>query len=159
MTFWNKIIIGSVVIILAILLGFILNMYFTKPQTITNPVPVFLKGKDSIVVKHHYHFIKDTSKAEVRNDTAKAVFNTTKIFDKDTLRLETKVGYSLLDSAFNINQYFDFINTKEMRVDTIKITVPYEKIVYKDILFYEEPFFVFLVGLLSGLSIILFGGG
>ena len=44
MTF-NKYIVGGIVIILAILLGFLGGLYLKKPQVITNPVPVYIKGK------------------------------------------------------------------------------------------------------------------
>ena len=156
---FNKWIVGVVVIVISITLGFVLCLWLNKPQVINNPVPIYIQGKDSLVIEKHYYAIHDTIEADIKDDTAKAVFNTERIFDKDTLKVETQIRYTLLDSAFSINQYFDFINTKEFRVDTLKIEVPTEVMVYKEIPIWESPYISFVLGLITAVTIFLLSGG
>lgn len=155
----TKFILGATVILLAVAFGFMLAMYLTKPKIISNPIPVYIKGKDSTVVNNFYYFIKDTSKAEVANDTARTKFYAEKIFDKDTIKSSTHISYSILDSSFAIDQYFDYVKTKEFRVDTIKTEVPYHVEVEKDLMFYENPYFNFIAGIISAVIIFFLSGG
>ena len=156
---WNKWIVGIVILLLAIGFGFMGGIYIKKPIIINNPVPIYIKGKDSLIVKKYYYAVHDTAKAEVKQEKAYGNFYNEKVFDKDTIKIKTNVEYSLLDSNFNFYQFVDLIHTKSYRIDTLLIKVPTEKIVYQEVPFWQKPFFVFLVGLISGLSIILFGGG
>ena len=156
---YNKWIIGAIVLLLAIALGFIGGLYLKKPVTVTNPIPVYIQGKDSIVIEKHYYAIHDTVEAVVTDTIVAGNFYNEKVFDKDTIKINTTVKYNIPNSNFSFYQYVDLTHAKEMRIDTIKIDIPVEKVVYKDVPFYKEPFFVFLVGLLSGIAILLFGGG
>lgn len=155
----TKFILGVAAVILIAALGFIFALYVTKPQIITQPVPILTPGKDSLIVKHYYHTIHDTIKAEVKNDTASTSIYREQIFDKDTIKSKTDIRYVLSDSTFDINQSFDYVKTKEYRVDTLKIEIPVPTPVEVDQYFFEKPYFNFIAGVLITITIFFLSGG
>ena len=155
---FNKWIIAGIIIVLSILLGFLGGIYLKKPQVITNPVPVYIQGKDSIITKHYYHSVKDTSKAEVKDEVAYGNFYNEKTFDDDTVKIITNVEYHLPDSNFNFFQYIDLVKSSKLRVDTLLIKVPTDKVIYKDVPIWESPYINFVLGLIAAITIFLLGG-
>lgn len=155
MTF-NKWIVGIVILLLAVGFGFVIRVATEKPAIVNNPVLVYVKGDTVKVIEKHYYAVHDSAKAEVKNDTAKATFYNTKVFEGgDTIKTKTFIEYALYDSTFSVEQYMDFAKVREFRIDTIKIEVPTEKIVYAEIPFYKEPLFVYIAGILTVLLTIL----
>lgn len=147
----------SIAIILAMAIGALLMLYFQKPSIVTNPVPVYIQGKDSIIIKEYHHYHKEETKAEVNNDTARTTILGTYITDEqDTLRYKTHVEYLLLDSAFSVAHDFNLIKAKPFRVDTLKITIPVETV--KPYEWYQEPYLHFGLGVLVSLLLVLLGG-
>jgi len=155
----NKYIILGVSLLLTFALGFIGGLYLKKPQIISNPVPIYVKGKDSLVIEKHYYIVHDTVKAEVKDEVAYGSFNTTKVIDKDTIKIKSNVRYSLSDSTFNLDQFIDLVHVKEMRTDTIKIKVPIEKIVYKDVPIWKKPLVMYVSGIITAILIFFLSGG
>jgi len=168
----NKYIILGVSLLLTFALGFIGGLYLKKPQIISNPVPIYVKGKDSLVIEKHYYIVHDTVKviekhffkvteyvkAEVKDDTASTTIQTEKVFDSDTLKHKIEIKYSVLDSTFNVNQSFDLVHVKEFVTDTIKIQVPTEKIIYKDTTIWEKPYVNFIFGVIVSVLIFFLSG-
>jgi len=152
----QKYILGAVAIVLAIALGYFISLYINKPTPV-EPEIIRIPGDTVRVVEKHFYAVHDTIKVEVKNDTAKTVFNSERYFDRDTIRVKTDIKYIIPDSAFNINQSIDFIKAREFVTDTIRITIPYEKLVYKDIPFYEEPLFMYVTGVITAIIIFLIG--
>lgn len=155
----TKLVLGATVILLAAAFGFVLSLYLTKPTIITNPIPVYIEGRDSVIVKHQYHIIYDTTKAEVKNDTATTLVYKEQVFERDTIKSKTDIKYIIPDSTFVVSQSFDYIKTKEVRVDTVKLTIPYETVIERDIPFYKEPYFNFITGVLATLVLFFLTGG
>jgi len=155
----NKYIILGVSLLLTFALGFIGGLYLKKPQIISNPVPIYVKGKDSLVIEKHYYIVHDTVKAEVKDEVAYGSFNTAKVIDKDTIKIKSDVRYSLSDSTFNLDQFIDLVHVKEIRIDTIKIKVPIEKIVYKDVPIWKKPLVMYVSGIITAILIFFLSGG
>lgn len=147
----------AAVIILSAAFGYMLSKSLSKPVIIQTDVPVLVQGKDSVIIKKYYYAVHDTIEAVVKNDTAKTSFSIEKVFDKDTLRSKTDIKYSVLDSSFNIDQSFDLIHTKDFRVDTLKLKIPYP--VEKDLSFFEEPYVNFILGVIASVAIFFLSGG
>ena len=155
----NKWIIGAIIVISLIALGFVLHLWLAKPVVITNTVTEYIKGKDSLVIEKHYYIVHDTVKAEVKDEVAYGSFNTAKVIDKDTIKIKSDVRYSLSDSTFNLDQFIDLVHVKEMRIDTIKIKAPIEKIVYKDVPIWEKPLVMYVSGIITAILIFFLSGG
>ena len=155
----NKYIILGVSLLLTFALGFIGGLYLKKPQIISNPVPIYVKGKDSLVIEKHYYIVHDTVKAEVKDEVAYGSFNTTKVIDKDTIKIKSDVRYNLSNSTFNLDQFIDLVHVKEIRIDTIKIKVPIEKIVYKDVPIWKKPLVMYVSGIITAILIFFLSGG
>jgi len=118
---------------------------------------VFIKGDTVKVIENHYFTIHDTIKAEVLNDTARTNIPILQTFGEDTLRGNTKIEYTLLDSIFRVDQYFELVKIKEFRVDTVKIGIPINIFIEKEIPFYENPYFSYGLGILTAIIILLAG--
>lgn len=145
----------AAVILFAAAVGYLLNSVLSKPEIIRTEVPVLVPGKDSLIIKNYYYVVHDTVKAEVKNEIAETTIFSEKVFDKDTLKAKTEIKYSIADSIFDVKQQFDLVQTKDFRIDTLKIKVPYP--VEKDLSFFEKPYINYLLGIIT--SIILFFAG
>jgi len=154
----NKWIVGAIVILISIALGFVLCMWLKKPVTITNTVTEYIKGDTVKVIEKHFFKVTEYVKAEVKDDTASTTIQTEKVFDSDTLKHKIEIKYSVLDSTFNVNQSFDLVHVKEFVTDTIKIQVPTEKIIYKDTTIWEKPYVNFIFGVIVSVLIFFLSG-
>jgi len=155
----SKWIVGAIIVISLIALGFVLHLWIAKPVTITNTVTEYIKGDTVKVIEKHFFKVTEYVKAEVKDDTAKTTIYTEKIFDEDTLSAKTDIKYSIRDSTFNVDQSFNLVQVKKFVVDTVKIQVPTEKIIYKDTSLWEKPYVNFIFGVIVSVLIFFLSGG
>lgn len=148
----------SIAIILAMAIGALFMLYFQKPKTVNVPVPVeiLIPGKDSLIIKHHYYHYYDTVPAEVRGDTASAIFNNISVFEEDTIEVKSNVVYAYRDSTFSLDQLIDYRKTEKFRVDTLIRNIPVD--VVKPVEWYQEPYLHFGLGVLVSLLLFFIGG-
>jgi len=148
----NKYILLVLGILLCVAVGFITGLYVKKSEVkiITNEVPVYIKGDTVFVTKKYYSKTIGVVKVPVANSIK---HHNEKVFDKDTVIVDTDITF--IDSSCKIEQSIELTHTQEFVTDTIKIRVPYETLIYKEIPFYEKPFFNFVAGIILTIVAVL----
>lgn len=147
----------AVAIILAAAFGYMLHGVLSKPEIVKTEVPILVPGKDSLIIKTIVVHDSTKQSAEVKNDTAKATFNSLHVFGDDTLKHKAKITYLLNEKSFVYEPEFDLIKTNHIRVDTLKLTET--KIVNEcNKSLFEEPYFNYLLGVITSVTLFLLGG-